>query len=250
MEIGALMKYGRLLLVILLCCSIQACSTNNKTVSHDWNTSSDPLEGLNRSIYAFNNTADKYILRPVAKGYNSAVPKPAKKGVSNFFSNLGEPISAVNNLLQGKVDRALGSTYRFVVNSTVGILGLLDVAKHQGVEKTPEDLGQTLAVWGVKPGPYLMLPFLGPTNLRDGLGRGVTSAVYYPINQISDSNGVRLGLTGLSIVDQRVGLLGFDSALEKQLDPYLFIKTTVDNARTDAINDGQSEDVDEQEFDF
>lgn len=228
---------------------IQACSSTSKTVSYDWNQSSDPLEGLNRSIYSFNSTADKYILRPVASGYNTVVPRPAKKGVSNFFSNLGEPLSVVNNLLQGKVDRALGSTYRFVVNSTVGVLGLIDVAKLQGVEKTPEDLGQTLATWGVKPGPYLMLPFLGPTNLRDGLGLGISNAVYYPINEITDSSSGRLGLNALNIVDTRAGLLGVDSALQKQIDPYLFIKTTVENSRTDAINDGKVAE-DETDFDF
>jgi len=242
------MKITRLLFVLTFCCFIQACSTNSKTVSHDWNTSSDPLEGLNRSVYAFNNTADKLVLRPVAQGYNAILPKPAKKGVSNFFSNLSEPFSLVNSLLQGKFDRALGSTYRFAVNSTVGLLGLIDVAKIQGVERTPEDLGQTLATWGVKPGPYLMLPFLGPTNLRDGIGRVVSTAVYYPINEVSDSSGTQVGLAALDIIDTRAGLLGVDSALEKQLDPYLFIKTTVDNARTDAINDGQTPE--QEEFDF
>lgn len=242
------MKIIRLFIILSFCTFIQACGTSGKTVAYDWNQSTDPLEGLNRSIYAFNTTADKLVLRPVAKGYDTIVPNPAKAGVSNFFSNLGEPLSAVNNLLQGKVDRALGSTYRFVVNSTVGILGLFDVAKHQGVNKTPEDLGQTLATWGVKPGPYLMLPFMGPTNLRDGIGRGISSAAYYPINQITDSSGGRLGLTALDIIDTRSKLLGVDSALEKQLDPYLFVKTTVENGRTDAINDGKS--IEEEDFDF
>ena len=228
---------------------IQGCSTNSKTVTHAWNESSDPLEGLNRSVYTFNNTADKYILRPVASGYDKIVPKPAKKGVANFFSNLGEPLSVLNNLLQGKVDRALGSTYRFAVNSTVGVFGLIDIAKKQGVNKTPEDLGQTLAVWGVKPGPYLMLPFLGPTNLRDGLGRGISSSVYYGINEITDSSSARLGLVALDTIDSRARLLAVDGALEKQLDPYLFIKTTVESNRTDAINDGKDAG-EELEFDF
>ncbi len=240
---------ARLIMVIGVCGLLQACASNAKPVSYDWNTSSDPLAGLNRSIYAFNNTADKLVLRPVASGYNTVVPKPAKKGVSNFFSNLGEPLNVVNNLLQGKFERALGSTYRFAVNSTVGILGLVDVAKLQGVERTPEDLGQTLATWGIKPGPYLMVPFLGPTTLRDGFGRGVSSAVYYPINEVTESNGGRIGLTALDIIDTRAGLLGVDKALDNQLDPYLFIKTTIDNSRTDAINDGNTPDTNE-DFDF
>jgi len=241
------MKAIRIISILAASLVIQGCSTSGRTVSHEWNTSSDPLEGFNRSVYAFNTKADKYILRPVASGYDKTLPEPAKKGVSNFFSNLGEPWSVVNNLLQGKMDRALGSTYRFAVNSTVGLLGLIDVAKHQGVEKTPEDLGQTLAVWGVKPGPYLMVPFFGPTNLRDGIGRSVSTAAFYPIGEITDSSSARLGLTALDVVNTRAGLLAVDEALEKQLDPYLFIKTTVENSRTDAINDGNEI---EEEFDF
>ena len=234
--------------ILLLSLGLQACGTTSKNVSYDWNTSNDPLEGINRSIYSFNTTADKYVLRPIAKGYDTVLPGPAKKGVSNFFLNLGEPWSVVNNILQGKVDRAVGSTYRFVVNSTVGVLGLIDVAKYQGIERTPEDLGQTLATWGVKPGPYLMLPFLGPTNLRDGVGRALSGAAFYPINELSESNGSRVALTVLDTVNTRASLLGFDSALERQIDPYLFIKTTVENNRTDAINDGVT--VEEEEFDF
>lgn len=241
------MKALRVITLLAFSFLIQGCSTSGKHVTHAWNTSSDPLEGLNRSVYAFNTTADKYILRPVASGYDKVLPQLAKNGVSNFFANLGEPMSIVNNLLQGKVDRALGSTYRFAVNSTVGLLGLIDVAKHQDVEKAPEDLGQTLALWGVKPGPYLMLPFLGPTNLRDGLGRSVSSAAFYPIGKLSESNSTRLGLTALDVVNTRAGLLSLDQALDKQLDPYLFIKTTVENSRTDAIRDGEGV---EEEFDF
>ncbi len=242
------MKLTRLFLILSLCGLLQACGTSGKTVSYDWNTSPDPLEGLNRTVNSFNNTADKYVLRPVASGYDYVVPRPAKTGVSNFFSNLGEPISALNNLLQGKVDRALGSTYRFAVNSTIGLLGLIDVAKYQGVEKTPEDFGQTFATWGMKPGPYLVVPFLGPTNLRDGAGRIISTAVYYPINEITDSDSGRAALNALNIIDTRASLLGVDSAIENQLDPYLFVKTALENARTDAINDGQSNNDDE--FDF
>ena len=144
------MKYSHAAVIFSALLLIQGCSTNSKTISHEWNTSADPLEGLNRSIYAFNNQADKYILRPVASGYHYVVPDPAEKGVSNFFSNLGEPLSVVNNLLQGKLDGALHSTYRFAVNSTIGLFGLIDVAKYQGVERKHEDFGQTLATWGVK----------------------------------------------------------------------------------------------------
>ncbi len=242
------MKFTRLLFVLLFCSLLQACGTSGKAVSYDWNTSTDPLEGLNRSVYAFNDTADKLVLRPVASGYDKVLPAPAKKGVSNFFSNLNEPLSALNNVLQGKFDRALGSTYRFAVNSTVGLLGLIDVAKYQGVDRAPEDLGQTLATWGVKPGAYLMLPILGPTNVRDGFGDVVSRILFRPLGEITDSGATELALTTTSAISDRAGLLGVDSVLDNQLDPYLFIKTTVENSRTDAINDGNGNLEDEFNF--
>ena len=223
---------------------IQGCSTSNKTVSYEWNTSADPLEDLNRSIYTFNNQAGRLILRPVASNYHSVMPDPAEKGVYNFFSNLGEPLSVVNNLLQGKLDGALHSTYRFAVNSTIGLLGFIDVAKYQGVEKKREDLGQTLATWGVKPGPYLMLPFIGPTNLRDGISGAISTGIYYPIGEITDSSDGRIGLSVLNVINARADLLQFDETINKQLDPYLFIKSTFENSRTKAINDGVENELD------
>jgi len=241
------MKFSHAAVIISALLLIQGCSTNSKTVSNEWNTSADPLENLNRSIYAFNNQADKYILRPVASGYHYVVPDPAERGVSNFFANLGEPLSVINNLLQGKLDGALHSTYRFAVNSTVGLLGLIDIAKYHGVERRHEDFGQTLATWGVKPGPYLMLPLLGPTNLRDGISGAVSTGIFYPIGEVTDSDDGRIGLSAFNVINTRAGLLQFDETVVRQLDPYLFIKSTVENSRTDAINDGRE---DEQEFDF
>lgn len=239
----------RLMFVLFFALLSNACTTLSSNTTADWNTSSDPLEGFNRGVYAFNSKADKYVLRPVAKTYDTVLPRPAKTGVDNFFSNLWEPWNAVNNLLQGKFDRALGSTYRFIVNSTIGIGGLFDVADHYEVEEAPEDLGQTLASWGVKPGPYIVVPLLGPTTLRDGFGRGAQTGLFYPINELSDSTSVRLGLTALDAVDTRSKLLQVDSVLENQLDGYAFFKVTYDTNRYGLIMDGETVD-DEEDFDF
>lgn len=242
------MKLLRVVVLVSFLGLLQACGTNNKTVSYEWNTSSDPIEGVNRSIYSFNTKADKFVFRPLALGYDKTVPAPAKKGISNFFANLTEPLSAVNNLLQGKFNQSLQNTYRFAVNSTIGVFGFIDVAKHYGVDGSKEDFGQSLATWGVQPGPYIMLPFLGPSNLRDAIGRLTSISIADPINEITDSTSTEIGLNILNAVDKRAGLLSVDSAIESQLDPYLFIKTTVENSRTDAINDGKSSTDDE--FDF
>ena len=235
-----------LLLAALLATS--ACTTLKTSDDPTLQNSSDPFSGLNRRVYAFNDTADKVVLRPVAKAYTEVVPDPARNSVNRFFNNLGEPLNIVNNLLQGKVDGALDSTYRFTVNSTIGVLGLFDVAKTYNVERKPEDFGQTLAAWGVKPGPYLMIPFWGPSSLRDTLGFAVDNGLYYPINEISDDTAARASLSVVRFVDNRAGLIGSDEILDKQLDPYLFLKDAYDQSRLNSIYDGeppeQSDDID------
>ena len=226
------------------------CTTLKQTDDTASQISTDPLEPINRSIYKFNNVVDKIALKPAAQAYNYAVPKPAKKSVGNFFGNLAEPLNIINNLLQGKVDGSLQSTFRFAVNSTVGILGLFDVAKHYEVEAVPEDFGQTLAAWGVKPGPYIMLPLLGPSNLRDSFGRVTSAAIYYPNSAVTSSTGAALGLTIVEAIDTRASLLGADAVLESQLDPYLFLKSAYDNNRINVIYDGNPPTPSEDELDF
>jgi len=239
-----------LISIFLIVCLGSACTTLSKTDDPLAQQSADPLEGFNRGMFAFNGTADKYVLRPVASAYSSTLPKPARIGVSNFFANLGEPLNMVNNLLQGKANGALVSTYRFAVNSTVGVLGLIDVAKYHNVERKPEDLGQTLAAWGVKPGPYLVLPFLGPSNIRDGAGGLVSSAVYYPFNEITDDATGRIALTVLSAVDTRSQFLDIDQALQAQPDPYLFMKSIYETSRLEAIYDGDPPELEDDSDDF
>ena len=238
----------------LICLSIavlfgSGCTTLSVNDDPSAHVAQDPLEGLNRGIYGFNRAADRAILRPVAKAYDSALPRPAKSGVSNFFSNLREPLNILHNLLQGKGERALDSTYRFAVNSTVGLFGLFDVAGAYDVQPAQEDLGQTLAAWGVPPGPYLMLPFLGPSNLRDAAGRSIDSVIYYPINELSDSNGVRTGLVFLDVISLRASLLGTDRILDTQVDEYSFLKTAFEQNRISQIYDGDPPESEEEDFD-
>lgn len=244
-----MMLSSKLMVVVTVLLVSTACSTTRVTDDHTKHIAPDPFQEVNRKIYKFNTKADQLILRPIAKTYDKALPKPAKKGVSNFFSNLREPLNAVHNLLQGKYDRALSSGYRFAVNSTVGVLGLFDVAKKLDVQPAPEDFGQTLAAWGVKPGPYLMLPILGPSNVRDGIGRLSDSAIYYPFNEITDSSGGRTGLVFLDVVSFRASLLGTDSVLESQIDQYGFFKQAFEQTRIKAIYDGNPPQAPEEDFD-
>ena len=246
------MKWLRLVGVLFALLVLSGCSTLKPSDDIGWQTSADPLQGWNRGVYKLNDAADRAILRPVAKGYDKVLPTPVKRGVRNFFHNLNEPFNAANNLLQGKFTRSLQSVVRFAINSTVGIGGLFDVAKHGvNIQRAPEDLGQTLAAWGVRPGPYLMLPLLGPSNLRDGVGMLGHWASYYPIGEVTDSNGARIGLSVLDAVDARASLLGADSVLQAQLDPYAFIKSTFEQNRLEAIYDGSPpESEDQYDSDF
>lgn len=239
----------RLCIIAAALISSSACNTLKQSDSLDSQRLSDPFEGFNRGVDGFNTAADKAVLKPVAKAYRAVMPNAAERSVGRFFRNLGEPLNIVNNLLQGKVDGALNSTYRFAVNSTVGVLGLFDVAKSYEVEAKPEDFGQTLAAWGVKPGPYVVIPFLGPTNFRDGFGRAVDGAAFYPIGEISDSNQTQVSLFVLSMVDLRAGLLGVDETLSNQLDPYLFLKDAYESSRINAIYDGNPP-AETDDFDF
>ena len=245
-----LSSYLRLVALSLSLLSVSACSTLGPNDDPIRQVSSDPFQGFNRSIYNFNNAADKAILKPIAKGYKAVTPNLVESGISNFFSNLGEPLNILNNLLQGKVDGALNSTYRFTVNSTVGLLGFLDIAKGYQVEPKPEDFGQTLASWGAAPGPYIVIPFLGPTNLRDGFGRIIDTAILYPNREVTDSSQGQTGLFILNVISTRAGLLGVDETLDNQLDPYLFLKDAYDSSRRNAVYDGSPPEQSDDDLEF
>lgn len=209
---------------------------------------SDPLESVNRGIFAFNRQADRYVLRPVAKGYRDYVPVEIRSGISNFLDNLFYPTVIVNDLLQGKFVQGGKDLGRFVVNTTVGIVGFMDVATDLGLPANDEDLGQTFGRWGAGEGWYLMLPLLGPSNARDLVGRvGDTFTGPTPIADMADAytvtghevdNTVDLSLTVMSGVSARVSLLDADKFLDEQLDPYIFVRTAYLQRRQNLVFDG------------
>jgi len=172
MRVRALRLYGITVVLMLAVCG---CAT----VPHDpaalatYRANNDPLEPMNRKVFAFNQGVDKVILRPVAKLYVKAIPSGGRDGIRNFIKNLNEPVVLANNLLQGEFKRAGTTACRFVINSTIGIVGVFDLAGRHGMERQIGDFGQTLYVWGVHEGPYLVVPVFGPTNPRDGIGSGV-----------------------------------------------------------------------------
>ena len=155
------------MLLLLTACS----NTNLANGSHLKQQTPDTYENINRKVFAFNKGIDKVFLRPVAKVYKKVTPKFVDQRIGNFFSNLGDVKNAVNNTFQGKFGDAVNDSGRFFFNSTLGLAGFIDIASAAGMEKHDEDFGQTLATWGVKSGPYVMLPFLGPSTLRDAVAQ-------------------------------------------------------------------------------
>jgi phospholipid-binding lipoprotein MlaA len=198
----------------------------------------DPLEPLNRAVYTFNDGFDALLVKPAAEFYRFIVPEFARTGVSNFFSNINDVIVAVNSLLQGKVTQAGSDVGRLLVNSTVGVLGLFDVATGMGLEKHNEDFGQTLGYWGIGDGPYLVLPFLGPSNVRDTVG-WFGDIYTWPISYIEDDR-TRYILTGFRFVTWRADLLEASRILETAaLDPYEFVRDAYIQRRRNLIYDGR-----------
>lgn len=197
----------------------------------------DPLEPFNRGMFQFNEDLDKAFVEPLAKGYNAIMPGPLNQGVTNFFDNLRDVDSAVNNLLQFKIGRAFSDLGRVAVNTTVGILGFVDVASNLNLPSYKEDFGQTLGVWGVETGPYLVLPFFGPSSGRDGVGV-VVDWFIDPLYFIDD-DGLKWGLRGLRLVDTRADLLNASRVFSQAaLDPYSFIRDAYLQRRRSQVFDG------------
>lgn len=194
----------------------------------------DPWEGFNRGVFRFNEQLDRYVGKPVARAYQAVMPTVLDDAVSRFFSNLYSPITIVNALLQGKPEVAAAQTSRFMFNSTGGLAGFFDIATPMGLPRVKEDFGQTLAVWGVPSGPYVMLPLLGPSTVRDTCGRGVDIGSD-PRLYMNDNFG--LSLTALDLVDTRADLLAAEKAIEG--DRYQFIRDYYLQQRDFAIADGQ-----------
>lgn len=196
----------------------------------------DPLETLNRATYQFNDVFDSYLLRPVARGYQKITPRPVRKGVTNFFRNLLTPVDIANNLLQAKFVPALSDTGRLLLNTTLGVGGIFDPATEAGLAVHDEDFGQTLAVWGVPAGPYVVLPFLGPSTLRDAFALYPDSQLT-PFVQYHDSSVTDKALI-LYAINTRERLLSTDRAVASAFDPYIFVREAYLQNRQYKIHDG------------
>ena len=234
--------------LLLSCIPLMALSfTSQASVDDSASTDSmyneyediDPWEGFNRSIYSFNETMDEYLLRPVAVGYKKITPLIIDKGITNFFGNIGDVISISNSLFQVKGGQAAELTTRVMFNTTFGLLGFFDVSTSFGLQKTKEDFGQTLAVWGVGSGPYLMLPFLGPSTIRDGSGM-VVDIFLDPQYYMSDGFGLFVAKKTIWLVDVRADLLASENLIMG--DKYTFIRNAYIQHREFLINDGEVDD--------
>jgi phospholipid-binding lipoprotein MlaA len=217
---------------------------------------SDPWEGFNREMYALHEGVDQAVLEPVARAYRAITPRPVRRGVLNFLRNLKGPVIFANDVLQGELGRAGTTVARFGVNSTVGLVGIFDPASSMGLERHDEDFGQTLAVWGVGAGPYLFVPLLGPTTVRDGAGR-IIDIAFDPLTwaDFDDVDRARAGRTLLAGVAARELVIEtVDDIRRDSLDPYVTIRTSYGLLRDSAIQNGPAdvqdlpdfEDIDEQ----
>lgn len=213
---------------------------------------SDPFEDFNRAMYVFNDRLDVYVIGPAATAYEVATPRLFREGVGNFSGNLGEPVTFANQILQGKPGPALDTFFRFGINSTIGILGIFDVASEMGLKGQDEDFGQTLAVWGVDSGPYIVLPLLGPTTPRDFVGFGIDRAfdphnhlnwqADYLNNDEDFDRAFRISVGVLSGLTARVNIDDQIETLRSQPEPYIALRRAYISGRNAAIRDGQGTD--------
>ena len=217
-----------MLLLLLFSCSTTGSSKN------------DPLEPMNRAIFQFNEVVDDNIFGPVAKTYKYITPDPVETGVSNFFSNIGEVSTIANDVFQFKFKQAGYDFLRFSINTSIGVLGIFDVATSVGLKKNNEDFGQTLGYWGIPQGPYLVLPFFGASTFRDAPGLYADMQIS-PINQLDDEE--ELTLNALNAVSTRARLLRATKILDTAAkDKYIFIRESYLQKRESMVNDGDSEE--------
>ena len=197
----------------------------------------DPFERYNRAAFSFNDTVDRALLKPVARAYAWVTPRLVQRGVDNFFANLSDLPTAANDLLQGKPTMAATHLGRFAVNSTIGLLGVFDPASSMNLPRQKEDFGQTLGVWGLASGPYLVLPILGPSTVRDTAALPVDFALD-PLMQI-DADSWRYGLTAFRLVERRASILEFEKTFDSAaLDRYLFVRDAYLSRRRSLTFDG------------
>lgn len=234
--------------------SLSGCATVEKP---------DPFESMNRKIFAFNETLDEYALEPVAKAWDFVLPGPVQTGIDNFFNNLNQPIVLANSLLQGKPTHALEDLTRFLANSTFGLAGFIDVASMAGVPDNDEDFGQTLGVWGVPAGPYLMVPMLGPYTLRAGVGDVVDSAVtaygyvnlfWFDIVGLNgfETTGASIGVRGLDLLNLRaIYLEELEESKKDAFDYYVFVRNAyLQSRRAQVLDQTDAPVVDDEDLYF
>lgn len=197
----------------------------------------DPFERFNRASFAFNEKLDRTVARPAARFYVRVVPRLARTGVTNFFANIEQPAVFLNDVLQGKPRPAANDLGRFLLNSTIGLGGLLDPASAMGLDRNEEDFGQTLGRWSLRPGPYLVVPLFGPRSVRDGFG-DLVDRFADPSSYIED-DGVRWGLLGLELLDQRARLLEIEEVLDRAFDRYAFVRNAYLQRRAYLVSDGE-----------
>jgi len=228
--------HGIAALVALLALLVSGCATQHPAAAKEDRSPADPWEPLNRRVNAFNTNVDRISFKPLAKGYEKVFPDPIRRGINNFSKNLRGPLFIVNNFLQGKGKRGFSETGRFLANTILGIGGLFDVGKAMGMETYSEDFGETLAVWGVPDGPYVVVPILGPRTLRD--------ATMIPLNFAADpafyidDDKVRWSLYLVRAVDLRAGLFTAEALIEDSYDRYLTIRESYLQNRQYRIYDG------------
>jgi phospholipid-binding lipoprotein MlaA len=228
----------RLAAALLAAAALAGCATQRAPSPRD------PLEPVNRAVFEFNDAADKAVFKPVAQGYRAVLPEIVRAGVRNFFSNLRDPWIALNQLLQGKVEDALSDAWRFFANSTFGMGGIFDIATDMRLPKHNEDFGQTLAVWGVHDGPYLVIPIWGPSTARDGVGLIADAYAYLPWwipdwLDVQHRVAWQNSLTALDFVNIRANLLDATDILEEAaLDRYAFLREAYFQRRRNLIYDG------------
>lgn len=213
---------ARVPLVITLLIFLAACASPIKAPPPEERDPADPWEPYNRSMHEFNMRVDRAVLRPAAVGYTKVTPQPVRRGISNFFSNLAQPVVAVNQLLQGKPRGAAETAGRFLMNTTWGVAGIFDVASRGEVPRHQADFGQTMAVWGWIDSRYFVLPLMGPSTVRDGLGRAADAYADLPARYVYRDNPYVF--TALRVLDLRAGLLGQDEAFEDAFDTYTLFR--------------------------
>ncbi|MEW6512842.1 MAG: VacJ family lipoprotein [Pseudomonadota bacterium] len=222
-------RFKATLLALTLSALLGGCATSGNP--------KDPVEGFNRAMFAFNEGLDTVLIKPVAQGYDAVLPVPVKTGVTNFFGNIADLFIGVNNLLQGKPNQALSDLGRVAINSTIGILGLFDVATEAGLEKHEEDFGQTFGRWGMGDGAYVVIPVFGPRTVRDTAGL-ILDVAADPVGDI-DHVPTRNSLTALRLIDTRADLLPADKVIEEAaLDKYAYVRDGYLQRRRNLVHDG------------